>query len=98
MLSEACATGKPVRIFDLGGMRDPRDETRRDFRLGGALYAFMLRWLWKPLSRDITLVHSRLRETGCAAWMDEVLVSARVPGSTDLQRAVEAVRNLFNEG
>lgn len=97
MLSEACATGKPVRIFDLGGMRDPDDETARDFRLGGALYAFMLRWLWQPLSRDITLVHARLRETGCAAWMDEALSTARVPGESDLQRAVHAVRKLLGE-
>jgi len=95
MLSEACATGKPVRMFDLGGMRDPRDETRRDFRLGGTLYALMLRWLWAPLSRDITLVHAKLRDTGCAAWMDEVLVTARVPGQSDLERSVEAVRKLL---
>lgn len=97
MLSEACATGKPVRMFDLGGMRGPSDESSRDFRLGGALYGFMLRWLWEPLSRDITLVHARLRETGCAAWMDDVLSTARVPTHSDLQRAVTAVRNLFGE-
>ena len=97
MLSEACATGKPVKMFDLGGMRDAHDDSSRDFRLGGALYAFMLRWLWKPLSRDITLVHRRLRETGCAAWMDEVPVTARVPASTDLERAVEAVLRLLGQ-
>ena len=97
MLSEACATGKPVKMFDLGGMRDVNDDRGRDFRLGGTLYAFMLRWLWKPLSRDITLVHRRLRETGCAAWMDEVPVTARVPASTDLERAVEAVRRLLGQ-
>lgn len=97
MLSEACATGKPVRMFDLGGMRDPLDETDRDFRLGGALYTFMLRWLWRPLSRDITLVHSQLRESGCAAWLDEVLVAARVPAQTDLQRAVAAVHKLLGQ-
>jgi len=97
MLSEACATGKPVKMFDLGGMRGPRDESSRDFRLGGALYAFMLRRLWKPLSRDITLVHDKLREAGCAAWMDEVPVTARVPASTDLERAVAAVRQLLGE-
>jgi hypothetical protein len=97
MLSEACATGKPVNMFDLGGMRDSHDESSRDFRLGGALYAFMLRWLWKPLSRDITRVHSRLRDTGCAAWMEEVLLTARVPAITDLERAVEAVHQLLGE-
>ena len=33
---------------DLGGMRDSHDGSSRDFRLGGALYAFLLRWLWRP--------------------------------------------------
>lgn len=97
MLSEACATGKPVRMFDLGGMRDPLDETDRDFRLAGVLYTLMLRWLWRPLSRDITLVHSQLRESGCAAWLDEVRVTARVPAQTDLQRAVAAVHKLLGQ-
>ncbi len=97
MLSEACATGKPVRMFDLGGMRHHADETARDFRLGGALYGFMLRWLWKPLSRDITLVHARLRESGRAQWMDEVLSTARVPAESDLQRSVTAIRELLGE-
>ncbi len=97
MLSEACATGKPVRMFDLGGMRDPLDESHRDFRLGGTLYAFMLRWLWSPLSRDITLVHTKLRDSGCAVWMAEALVTARVPAQTDLQRAASAVRELLGQ-
>lgn len=97
MLSEACATGKPVTMFDLGGMRDINDESARDFRLGGTLYGFLLRWLWRPLSRDITLVHRRLLETGCAAWIEGVLVTARVPAQSDLQRAVAAVRKLFGK-
>jgi uncharacterized protein len=97
MLSEACATGKPVTMFDLGGMRDIDDESPRDFRLGGALYALLLRWFWQPLSRDITLVHRRLRDAGCATWIEEFLVTARVPAETDLQRAVVAVRKLFSE-
>jgi hypothetical protein len=97
MLSEACATGKPVMIFDLGGMRDSHDEGDRDFRLGGSLYAFLLRWLWRPLSRDITLVHNELHAAGHAVWLDEILVTARVPAETDLQRAVAAVRKLLAE-
>lgn len=97
MLSEACSTGKPVKMFDLGGMRDSEDEADRDFRLGGTLYALMLRWLWRPLSRDITLVHRQLRESGCADWLDEVLVMARVPARTDMQRAVEAVHKLLGQ-
>ena len=97
MLSEACATGKPVTMFDLGGMRDQQDESLRDFRLGGALYALLQRWCWQRLSRDITLVHRQLRDAGCAAWTEEVLATARVPAETDLQRAVAAVRRLLGE-
>lgn len=97
MLSEACATGKPVTMFDLGGMRDSSDESARDFRLGGSLYALLLRWLWRPLSRDITLIHRRLHETGCASWIEGSLVTARVPVENDLQRAVAAVRELLGE-
>ncbi len=81
MLSEALATGKPVAIFDLGGMRDFHDRTVRDFRLGGALYAALLRWFWQPLSRDITLVHSQLHESGCATWMEEARVTPRRAGA-----------------
>jgi mitochondrial fission protein ELM1 len=97
MLSEACGTGKPVMVFDLGGMRDSHDEGHRDFRVGGTLYAILMRWFWRPLSRDITLVHRRLREAGYVVWLDEVLVSARVPAQTDLQRAVAAVRQLLGQ-
>jgi mitochondrial fission protein ELM1 len=97
MLSEACATGKPVSMFDLGGMRNLEDESQRDFRLGGTLYALLMRWFWQRLSRDLTLVHRRLRESGRAAWLEEALVTARVPAETDLQRAVAAVRNLLGE-
>jgi len=97
MLSEACATGKPVQMFDLGGMRgDASGDV--DFRLGAALYAFMLRWLWQPLSRDITLVHSQLREAGRAVWSDEEFTAVLVPAESDMQRAVAAVRALLGEG
>jgi len=96
MLSEACATGKPVQMFDLGGMRGD-DYGAVDFRLGAVLYRALLRWFWQPLSRDITLVHSQLREAGRAVWLDEEFVSALVPAESDLQRAVAAVRELLGE-
>jgi mitochondrial fission protein ELM1 len=98
MLSEACATGKPVTMFDLGGMRHGSAGVDRDVRLGASLYALLMRFFWHRLSRDITLVHDRLRESGYAVWMHEVQASARVPGETDLQRAVGEVRKLLGEG
>lgn len=96
MLSEACATGRPVKIFDLGGMRDGAS-SQRDFRLGGVLYGLLLRWLWQPLSRDITLVHEQLQRSGYASWSEQALTSARVPAQSDLERSVAAVAALLGE-
>jgi mitochondrial fission protein ELM1 len=96
MLSEACATGKPVQMFDLGGMRGA-SSADTDFRLGGALYTILMRWFWQPLSRDITLAHKKLRESGRAVWLDEEFAGAMVPAESDMQRAVTAVRELLAE-
>jgi len=97
MLSEACATGKPVQMFDLGGMRKRR-EVDIDFRLGASLYAFLLRWLWQPLSRDITLAHKQMRDSGCAHWLDEELSGVTSKDtSADMQRAVAAIKALLGE-
>lgn len=94
MLSESCATGRPVKIFDIGGMRGG-DAPQRDHRLGGSLYALLMRWLWEPLSRDITLVHRELLASGHAVWMDQALTTVRVRAENDLQRSVAAVKNLL---
>jgi mitochondrial fission protein ELM1 len=96
MLSEACATGKPVQMFDLGGMRGESREPV-DFRLGALLFASMMRWLPQSLSRDITLVHRSLRESGRAVWLEEEFGAVAVPARDDMQRAVAAVKQLFGE-
>jgi len=97
MLSEACATGKPVYMFDLGGMADGHAEAI-DFRLGATLYRVLLRWFWQPLSRDITLFHDRLQELGMAAWLGQETDRNRTPAAgDDLQRAVARVHSLLAE-
>ena len=96
MLSEACATGKPVQIFDLGGMRGGGD-VAVDSRLTATLYDFLMRWLWQPLSRDITLVHQQLRASSRAFWLDEEPGASVLPAESDMQRAVAAVKSLFGE-
>jgi mitochondrial fission protein ELM1 len=96
MVSEACATGKPVQLFDLGGMC-PQHDLPRDFRPGGTLYAGLMRWLWQPLSRDITEVHRQLFANARASWLGEAPVPAVIPLVTELERAVTAVRALLGE-
>ena len=96
MLSEACATGKPVYMFDLGGMRDNGGFTR-DFRWGGFFYGILMRWFWQRLSRDITLVHRQLADSGRAAWLGEAAAVNLTPPVSDMQRSVDAVRRLFGE-
>ena len=96
MLSEACGTGKPVDMFDLGGMREGTDQPR-DFRLGGLLYQALLKWGWAPLTRDISLVHKQLVDSGRAVWLGDERRPLRAQTSTDMLRAVRAVRGLFGE-
>ena len=96
MLSEACATGRPVQIFDLGGMRG-ESEVATDFRVGATAYAGLMRWCWQRLSRDITLVHRQLRATSRAFWLDEETGASVVPGETDMERAVAAVKGLLGQ-
>jgi mitochondrial fission protein ELM1 len=100
MLSEACATGKPVYMFDLARGRMAMEPAARllpadnDWRLSTLAYRLLMRWGWQRLSRDITLVHQRLTEAGRAAWLGQS--PALTTGSTqaDLERAVAAVRRL----
>lgn len=64
MLSEACATGKPVYIFDMA-------QAPADFRLGATLYKLLMRLGPRRLSRDVGLVHQRLVASGMASWLTE---------------------------
>tara|TARA_R110001599_G_scaffold353884_2_gene602373 strand:- start:59705 stop:60757 length:1053 start_codon:yes stop_codon:yes gene_type:complete len=96
MLSEACATGRPVQIFDLGGMRGHSD-VAVDSRLTARLYGVLMRWLWQPLSRDITLVHQQLRASSRAFWLEEESGASVLPAESDMQRAVAAVQGLFSQ-
>ena len=96
MLSEACATGSPVWMFDLGGMRDGYT-IRKDFRWSALLYGILLRWFWQPLSRDITLVHQQLLESGRVSWLGDPQAVGATTGTGDIQRAVQAVRALLDE-
>ncbi len=102
MLTEACATGKPVYMFDPGvgsqSMRGVPAGTGEgnDFRLSAMLYGWLMRWGPKRLSRDITLVHRRLIDAGHVVWLGDPFPDHTPPPLTDLGRAVERVRALFD--
>ena len=87
MLTEACATCKPVYIFDLDehhtasnpALRHPgaihsSSPGWRDWRihhLKAALYQQMMRLPLPRLSRDIRLVHEYLIKSGHAVWLGQ---------------------------
>jgi hypothetical protein len=98
MLSEACATGKPVYMAELGGygypMRPGRN-TAVDFRLSALTYSWMMRFGPKRLSRDIRLVHKKLLAEGRVAWLGESLQQRTDMSSADMDHALQRVRALF---
>ncbi|MFQ5643934.1 MAG: mitochondrial fission ELM1 family protein [Thiogranum sp.] len=98
MLGEACATGKPLYMADLGGygypMR-PECPAEVDFRLTGLTYSWLMRFGPRRLSRDIRLVHRQLLDTGRAVWLGQPAKPASGAGLSDMQRAVKRVRALF---
>jgi len=85
--------------FGMLAAADRRGETDVgvDFRLGATMYAALMRWAWRRLSRDITLVHQQLRATSRAFWLDEESGASVVPAESDMQRAVAAVQGLFGQ-
>jgi len=98
MLSEACATGKPVYMADLGGYGYPMRPGRKtavDFRLSALTYSWMMRFGPKRLSRDIRLVHNNLLSEGRVAWLGESLQRRADADSADMDHALQRVRALF---
>jgi uncharacterized protein len=96
MLAEATATGKPVFIFDLGGMRQsgPRPLTSaRDRR--SLLHLLLMRTAPKRMRRDIRILLQRAVADGRAAWLGDPPPPGRPASGEDLARAVAAVRRLF---
>lgn len=110
MLAEACATRKPVHIFDLGegenAMR-PQPQTAETGKpkvkrvqlahIGAFLYRLLMRLGPERLSRDIRIIHGYLTETGRAVWLgDEFPADRQRPQLDCLGRAVARVRALFD--
>lgn len=101
MVSEAVATGKPVRVFDLGGMQ-AQGSGVRDETLGTRAYALLMRYGHRRLSRDLTPAHSALIARGQAAWDDVPLPALledgpAAPVTTDVDAALARIAALLAE-
>ncbi len=109
MLSEACATRKPVYIFDLGGMRAPAgcDDRRGKVALWlrgswgfshtkALSYRLLMRLGPQFLSRDLRLVYDYLISTGRAVWLGQSFPPGQPPSLEDVPRAVRRIRALLH--
>ncbi len=86
MLSEACATGKPVHLFDM-------DQPPRDFRPAALLYRLLMRFGPQRLSRDVGLVHQRLIAEGRVVRLGEPFPGDRSqPPPGDVEGTVRVIR------
>jgi mitochondrial fission protein ELM1 len=110
MLTEACATAKPVYIFDLGvgahamRRREPAETAAttgawsKGFErshLKAFVYRQTMRFGPQRLTRDIRIIHDKLVEKGHAAWLGEPYPEQPPPPVESVERAVERVRALF---
>ena len=113
MLAEACATRKPVYMFDLDRDDDPalgrapeswRRRLRRAWsrcnlqRLKALLYGrVFLRFAPRPITRDVTRVHDLVIGSGRAVWLGQTFPSTTPAPEDDLARSVRRVRALVED-
>jgi hypothetical protein len=103
MLAEACATGKPVYMFDLAEDGDEIGERSLAARLRDGLEpdrvkAYLYRKLmWglapRKITRDIRVVHRHLLSTGRVAWLGDP-APAGPPLGDEVAHAAARVRDL----
>lgn len=108
MMTEACATGRPVYFYDTGegktSMREPQappstPDTIWRHLSPAYVKAFVYRQTMKVgptrLTRDIRIVQRRLVESGRAAWLGDGEPAANAPPLGDVERAAARVRALL---
>jgi hypothetical protein len=107
MLTEACATQKPVYIFPFGygqwamGGTEIRQSLlsypmpRNTAQLKAFLYSQLMRFGPRRLTRDIRLVHEFLVISGRAVWLSQEALIQAPPPLEDLSQAVTRVKALF---
>ncbi len=105
MLAEACATAKPVLLFDI---EDGRQAMRageclnpmppihwRGRDLDTTAFRLLMRYAPPRWSRDLRIVQRGAVAAGLAAWLGEEPLPRRPGREADLERAVARVRQLF---
>lgn len=110
MMTEACATGKPVYLFDLGqGWRAMRrtlpgkcslldkyfKKPRDSFDFRAFIYLAGMYLGPKRITRDIRIIHDYLISSGRAVWLGEGHPLEFPPALEDISRAVQRVQALF---
>jgi hypothetical protein len=109
MLSDACATRKPVHIFDLGGMQSSAKvepftaalrsgwNPREPGHIKAAFYGLLMRFGPRRLSRDLRCVFDELIEAGCAVWLGQDFPLRETPPLGDLSHTVTRVKALLDD-
>ena len=100
MLTEACATGKPVQVFDLGA---PAPGESGRWWLNASSYGWrplthrLAQWLGpRRMRRDVGLIRERLEQTGRATSLGGTLHAGESVANRDLERTVERIKGLFH--
>lgn len=113
MMTEACATGRPVYLYDTGEGRtsmkrnpwlDGEDESETEPRrpldrwhLKAWIYRLTMRLGPQRLTRDIRIVQQLLVDSDRAVWLGDGHPKERYRPLEDMPRAVARVRALFDE-
>ena len=102
MLSEACATGKPVQMFDTesGAFSMREDKTKiywRGANLRATIFRIAMRLAPTRWTRDLRIVHRQLEASGQTTWTGDAIPSLKIKTkSTALDVATSRVRALFD--
>jgi uncharacterized protein len=113
MLTEACATLKPVHMFDLhtgpenrwgllesliGKVDTSRWRRLRRLRFQPVVFRIAMAIGPTRMTRDVRIIHRQLQAQGRAVWLGEPFPSGPPPAPLDdVSRAVARVKALFEE-
>ncbi|MEE8429356.1 MAG: mitochondrial fission ELM1 family protein [Gammaproteobacteria bacterium] len=104
MLTEACASNKPVYIFDIAvagwnssGRTSVGTQGRRQFRAKAWLSWIATKLAPRRMVRDVGVIHRQLIAAGRAVWLGQRFTNTlTIPALDDVVRATARVRQLFD--